>query len=185
MFKRLFARPAETGPAALLYGAAVAQAREPEFYVRLGVPDTVDGRFELVAIHVFLVLHRLKGGGAWADRVGQALFDLMFADMDHNLREMGAGDLGVGPRVKSMARAFYGRVAAYQDGLAAGDEVLSAALRRNLYGTVPSPDDRAIADIADYIRRAAVQLSAVGELDELLAGRARFPSPVRPPAESA
>lgn len=181
MFKRFFARPPEADLAVSLYSAAVAQARRPDFYVGLGVPDTVDGRFELVSLHVFLVLHRLKGGGEASDRLGQALFDLMFADMDQNLREMGAGDLGVGPRVKFMARAFYGRIAAYQDGLAAGEGTLNTALRRNLYGTVPSPADAVVAAMADYLRRGVEQLAAAA-LDDVLIGRVTFPalSPVRP-----
>lgn len=176
MFKRFFARSPEADIAESLYRAAVTQARRSNFYVECCVPDTVDGRFELIALHVFLVLHRLKGGGEAADRLGQALFDLMFADMDRNLREMGAGDLGVGPRVKSMARAFYGRIAAYQDGLAAGAGALDAALRRNLYGTIPSPGDTAVAAMADYLRRGVAQLEAA-TIDDLLTGRATFPEP--------
>lgn len=181
MLKRLFVRPPEADHAMSLYRAAVGQARRPDFYVGFGVPDTVDGRFELVALHVFLVLQRLKGGGGAADRLGQALFDLMFADMDENLREMGAGDLGVGPRVKTMARAFYGRVAAYEGGLVPGDESLGAALRRNLYGTVRSPADASVAAMADYLRRGAALLASAA-LEDLLAGRVIFPAPpqVRP-----
>jgi cytochrome b pre-mRNA-processing protein 3 len=91
---------------------------------------------------------------------------------------MGAGDLGVGPRVKSMARAFYGRIAAYQDGLAAGAGALDAALRRNLYGTIPSPDDTAVAAMADYLRGGVGRLVA-SAMDDLMAGRARFPEPPR------
>lgn len=179
MFKSLFIRLPEADIAASLYRAAVTQARQPDFYVGYGVPDTVDGRFELVALHVFLVLHRLKGGGEAADRLGQVLFDLMFADMDQNLREMGAGDLGVGPRVKFMARAFYGRIAAYQDGLAEeSDRTLNAALRRNLYGTAPSPSDAAMAAMANYLRRGVGQLEAA-TIDDLLAGRVTFPTPLR------
>jgi cytochrome b pre-mRNA-processing protein 3 len=173
MLKRLFDRPPEQSIAAQLYRAVVEQARQPVFYTGLCVPDTVDGRFELVALHAFLVLHRLKGEGAAAQLLGQALFDLMFADMDQNLREMGAGDLGVGPRVKIMAKAFYGRIAAYENGLAATDETLAAALRRNLYGTLaPAPVPMA-TDMAAYLRREAAALAA-SPLADLLAGRLTF-----------
>ena len=82
----------------------MAQARQPGFYRDCGVPDSVDGRFELIALHTFLVLHRLKADATDTEALGQALFDVMFQDMDQSLRELGAGDLGVGPRVKRMAQ---------------------------------------------------------------------------------
>ena len=92
-----------------LYRSVVSQARRPEFYLLVGVPDSLDGRFELNALHVFLVLDRLKQDYPRGAGLGQALHDVFFADMDHSLREMGAGDLGVGKRVKKMAQGFYGR----------------------------------------------------------------------------
>lgn len=126
--KREFIRSADS-----LYLAAVQQARNPVFYAEWGVPDTVDGRFELITLHVFLILQRLKTNRRRADRLGQCLFDTMFADMDRALREMGAGDLGVGKRVKAMATAFYGRVAAYEKALTDPDESLDDAIFRNIY----------------------------------------------------
>src|SRR5687767_4178845 len=131
LFMRGWLRPdAARKSAEELYAAAVAQARRPEFYASLGVPDTIDGRFELVALHTFLVLRRLKGQGQAAE-AGQALVDLFIQDMDASLRELGAGDLGVGRKVKAMAQAFYGRIAAYDSGLAGSAATLEAALRRN------------------------------------------------------
>jgi cytochrome b pre-mRNA-processing protein 3 len=137
-----------------LYAAAVAQARRPEFYASLGVPDTIDGRFELVALHTFLVLRRLKGQGQAAE-AGQALVDLFIQDMDASLRELGAGDLGVGRKVKAMAQAFYGRIAAYDSGLAGSAATLEDALRRNLFGTnpEPGPDPATVSALAEYVRR--------------------------------
>jgi cytochrome b pre-mRNA-processing protein 3 len=135
---KLFGRNTHADAAHALYGAAVARAREPVFYADLGVPDTLEGRFEMISIHVFLVLHRLKqeaGAGELGGPLGQALFDLMFADMDRNLRELGAGDLGVGRRVKTMAAAFYGRIRAYDGGLEAGEDVLADAIRRNVFNS--------------------------------------------------
>lgn len=170
---RLFARRAPEGPARSLYDAAVRQARDPYFYAELGVPDSVDGRFELVALHGFLLMRRLKpiaGGGPLAQR----LFDVMFADMDASLREMGAGDLGVGRRVKTMARGFLGRIAAYEAGLA-DRAALPAALRRNLYGTV-EPAEAALAAMAGYMAAVAEGLEKQPE-SALLAGRASFPPP--------
>ena len=145
-----------------LYERVVAQARQPGFYRDCGVPDSVDGRFELIALHAFLVLRRLKSDPADAGELGQALFDVMFQDMDQSLRELGAGDLGVGPRVKRMAQGLYGRIAAYEDGLsgpAPGREAdLEAALRRNLYGTV-SAEPEQVRAMAAYLRAAAEALT--------------------------
>jgi cytochrome b pre-mRNA-processing protein 3 len=136
-----------------LYAAVVAQARRPEFYARLGVPDSLDGRFELIALHMFLALRRLKAEGEAAS--GQALVDRFVQDMDASLREMGAGDLGVGRRVKAMAQGLYGRIAAYEEGLAQPDDQLEAALRRNLYGTAPEPGpaEAVLRVVAAYVRQ--------------------------------
>ncbi len=143
-------------PARALYSQIVAQARRAEFYTACGVPDTLDGRFEMVVLHTFLVLHQLKRLDA--EDLAQALFDTMFMDMDENLREIGVGDLSVGKRVKQMVSAFYGRVAAYESGLDAKEGVLEAALERNLYGTVEAKV-AALAAMAAYLRREATALT--------------------------
>ncbi len=163
---------AERDAAAALYGAAVAAARRPVFYLELGVPDTLDGRFELLALHVFLILKRLREEGRPAKRLAQALFDAMFDAMDHGLRELGVGDLGVGRRVKTMAKALYGRIAAYEAGLAGGGDVLAAALARNLFGTVAAAP-RQLAVLSAYLRAQAASLAAQS-YGELAAGRVRF-----------
>lgn len=93
-------------PAEELYAAIVERSRDPRFYAAHGVPDSLDGRFEMVALHAYLVLRRLRAGGPAAEQAAQALVDVLFADMDANLREMSAGDLGVGKRVKRMATGF-------------------------------------------------------------------------------
>jgi len=173
MLNRLFGRGGREQAARALYGAIVAQARRPEFYLQGAVPDTVDGRFDLLALHVFLVLHRLRGDGARSAALAQALFDLMFADMDHNLREMGVGDLSVGRKVKTMAKALYGRIAAYEPGL--GDQaVLADALARNLYRGA-AVDRGALARLARYVTAAAAALAGQST-DALLAGQVRFDS---------
>lgn len=180
---RLLRRTPDARPAAAaIYDAIVAQARRPAFYAALGVPDTLDGRFELIALHVFLVLRRLKGEAA-ARGVSQALADRLFEDLDRSLREMGAGDLGVGRRVKTMARATYGRIAAYDAGLSAGDEALSAALKRNLYGTAAPPPE-ALAAVESYLRREAGAL-ARQDAAEIVQGRVAFGAPPEPAAKGA
>ncbi|MGE0650824.1 MAG: ubiquinol-cytochrome C chaperone family protein [Alphaproteobacteria bacterium] len=171
---RLFTRPSETEPADALYGVAVARAREPAFYRDFGVPDTVEGRFEMISLHVYLILHRLKrasGARAHDSILGQALFDVMFADMDRSLREMGVGDLGVGRRVKIMAEAFYGRIRAYDDGLAAGKPALARALARNVLNSSES-EPEGVA-LARYVVNSIHALADVPD-GELARGRAVF-----------
>jgi cytochrome b pre-mRNA-processing protein 3 len=173
----LFRSTRKPAPATDLYEAIVAQARKPAFYAGLGVPDTVNGRFEMVALHAFLVLRRLKAAAPPVAGVGQAVFDTMFADMDLSLREMGAGDLGVGRRVKAMAEGFYGRISAYDSALASADqEALAEALRRNVYGTLKAPDAasaQAVAALARYVSDSANSLASQDDA-ELLAGKPRF-----------
>ncbi|HVJ52372.1 MAG TPA: ubiquinol-cytochrome C chaperone family protein [Aliidongia sp.] len=169
--KNLFGRSPERDAAHSAYSAIVAQAREPAFYRDYGVPDTLDGRFEMIALHAFLVLHRLRGETA-AQRFGQALFDLFFADMDRALREMGTGDLSVGKQIGRMAEGFFGRIAAYQRGLAEAPE-LEEALRRNLYGTVAAPEPTELAFMARYLDRQSKALAAE-PTESIAAGQVRF-----------
>lgn len=166
--------------AASLYRAVVEQSRRPDFYTGYGVPDSLDGRFELIALHMFVVLHRLKDGDEAARRLSQDLFDTMFGDMDRSLREMGVGDLGVGKRVRAMAEALYGRIAAYEAGIAGDDAVLTAALQRNLYGTLKGGEPRATAGAAlcAYLRAAVRELAAQPPA-RLAAGDVMFP-PIPP-----
>jgi len=169
MFRRRRERRAAAQQA---YVAIVERAREPYFYRGWRVPDTLDGRYELLALHAFLVLNRLKRDRAVSRAFAQSLFDIMFADLDRGVREMGATDIGVGRHVKRMARGFYGRIAAYDKGMADESE-MAAALRRNLFGTVPEPGDADIAAVRHYIRRQAAALDAA-PLDRFLAGEAPF-----------
>jgi cytochrome b pre-mRNA-processing protein 3 len=175
LFSPLLSRRArrQREAAALLYGAVVAQARKPVFYRELEVPDSLDGRFEALALHAFLVLNRLKADGAAAAELAQALFDTFFEDMDRSLREMGAGDLGVGRRVKAMAQGFYGRIRAYEQGLADGETALADALRRNLWGTVPAPADAHVAALSRYLKRQRAALAAQ-PMAALAEGRVAF-----------
>ena len=143
-----------------LYGAIVAQARHPALFADWGVPDTVFGRFEMVALHVFLVLRRLKAGAASDAALAQRLFDHFFGDVDRSLREIGVGDLSVGKKVKGFAKGFYGRIVAYDHALDAGDRpALEAALARN----VGDPDDERpveAARLAGYVIRQDAALAA-------------------------
>lgn len=155
-----------------LYLTAVEQARQPHFYAALGVPDSLDGRFEMIVLHVYLILRSLRRHDDPAADIGQRLFDVMFADMDRSLREMGVADISVGKRIKQMAKAFYGRVAAYDAALSAPSTALEQALRRNAYGTAV-PADGQVTTLADYLRGQAADLAEIpGE--RLLRGDFRF-----------
>lgn len=180
VLKTLFRRSHRAQEAgATLYALAVAQARLPAFYQIGGVPDTVDGRFEMISLHAFLLMHRLKALEGGKD-TAQALFDEMFADMDRNLRELGAGDLGVGRRVKTMAKAFYGRVAAYEAGLEGGQAKLREAFTRNLYGTAEAPPEAVEAMAAYAISECAALALALPQ--DLIEGRHGFGPPPSGPA---
>ena len=182
MFTR-FRRDPVREAAELAYRRVVEQARQPGFFIDCGVPDTLDGRFELICLHAFLYLHRLKREQPQAAPLGQRFFDAMFADFDRSLREMGTGDLSVGREINRMAQAFYGRVAAYEQGLTADDAALQAALARNLFGTAPPTAGR-IEAMAGYLRGAAARLSRQAAAD-LLAGRISFGEPPVPADEPA
>jgi cytochrome b pre-mRNA-processing protein 3 len=156
-----------------LYAAAVTAARAPHFYAALGVPDTLDGRFEMVGLHAFLLIDRLRREKPPGAELAQAVFDAMFSDMDVTLREMGVGDLSVGKRVREMWEAFHGRAAAYEAPLAEADEAgLAAVLARNIWRGAPPPAGAA-EDLARLVR--AQQACLAGQaLAVFAAGEARF-----------
>ena len=161
----------------LLYAAVVEKARDPLFYTNLGVPDTVNGRFDMVIIHAMLVLRRLRGGGKLADKAGKALLELLFTDMDQTLREMGVGDMGIGRHIKKMAKALFGRAEAYEAGLDSDDPaMITQALKENLYRQ-STPDDAVIGPMTDYLRRAAAH-AQTESVAEIIAGRINLSVPV-------
>lgn len=132
--KKIFSFSNEKKTAHKLYKTIVKQARKPVFYEQYGVSDTFDCRFDMISLHMILVMRRLKSDNDKTHELSQALFDFMFDDFDLNLRELGIGDMGVLKRVKKMAQAFYGRLHSYDEALDKNDVVqLSKALKRNLY----------------------------------------------------
>lgn len=135
MFRRILQHFRPPDPLRHVYGQIVAQARQPAFYEDIGVPDTVDGRFDMIVLHLVMVLRRLRRDGAAGRDLAQGLVDRFFEDMDHSLREMGVSDIAVPKRMKQMIKAFYGRAAAYEDAFAAEDgAALAAAIARNIFG---------------------------------------------------
>ncbi len=161
---------------ARLYGAIVAQARAPAIYAEYGVPDTVAGRFELIVLHLCLFVGRVRGERAPIRALGQRVFDLFCRDMDHNLREMGIGDLAVPKHMQRVAEAFYGRAGAYDGALAGeGEEALAAALARNVFPDAAEPPAGA-RRLARYVRVARAEL-ARQDGEAFVDGRLRFPDP--------
>ena len=152
----VFRRDPHAATAARLYDLAVRRARDPVFYADLAVPDTPDGRFEMIAIHVHLVCRRLTAEGRDGGALAQTVFDRMFADMDRNLREMGVGDLAVGKRIKRMAQDYFGRAGAVEAGLQAAGETLEEALRRNVYAAAVA--DGQVQALAGYVQAASARL---------------------------
>ncbi len=159
-----------------LYGAAVAAARSPEYYRDIGVPDTLDGRFDLIGLHVALLVRHLRGLPPPGPALAQAVFDAMFNDMDINLRELGVGDLSVGRKVKAMWEAWHGRAVVYETALAQSDQAaLEQALVRNVWRGA-APDAAMVAALGRQVRAQDAHLSRQG-LDDLRRGRVGFLSP--------
>jgi cytochrome b pre-mRNA-processing protein 3 len=164
--KGLFRRTPREPELAPLYGAIVAIGRDPAWYREGGVPDTLDGRFDMIAAALTVVLLRLEAEGEAGRAPAASLTERFVADMDGQLRELGIGDVVVGKHVGKMMSALGGRLGAYRDGLAGGD--LGAALARNLYRGA-DVDRAAVAFSEAQLRKLAAALAEV-PLDRLLAG---------------
>lgn len=175
MILRPFRRSAEACSIASLYGMIVAQARRPVFYADFGVPDTVQGRFDLIVLHLVLLLRRLDGSGEQERLFGQRLFDAFCRDLDGNLREMGIGDLAVPKHMQRFGEAFYGRQAAYLAALASSDaQDFENALTRNI---LEGRKDRGGAARLALYARAAVRELDVQKVDALMRGELALPAP--------
>lgn len=173
-FARWIGRAPEQEIAGRLYAALAAQARTPALYASLGVPDTLDGRFDSLCLHMCLAIRRLGRDRERGGDVARNLYDCMFKDMDASLRELGVGDLGVGKRVREMAEALMGRIKAYGAALDSTDPAaLDAAITRNLLGTLRAPAGASVASLARYVRACDARLAAQ-PLAELLADGPRF-----------
>jgi len=172
----LFSRRDRSRQGAWIYNALVDQARRPQFYELLEVPDTIDGRFDLIALHAGLYLPRLKSVRADGKPLAQAAFDQMFANLEQSLRELGNGDMSVPKKMRDMIQGFYGRAAAYDVALKGGDvAALREALHRNVYrGGEVSPTK--LDALATYVRAAAEALKAADDTD-IIAGTFAWPAP--------
>ncbi|NNE40503.1 MAG: ubiquinol-cytochrome C chaperone [Marinicaulis sp.] len=156
-----------------LYERAVAQARSPALYTEVGVPDTVEGRFEMVTLHVFMILRPLRGEDNKAADIAQKLFDVMFQNMDDSLRELGVGDMSIARKIRTMSENFYGRAGAYDEALkgAAKPDALAHALGRNIFS---NEDASQSVQLAAYVRRAVADVDAQDQ-SRLATGIVNFP----------
>ena len=158
---------------AALYGAIVAQARHPCFYAAYGVPNTINGRFDMIVLHLALLLNRIGAEPIPVRAIGQDVFDLFCNDMDDHLREMGVGDLAVPRKMRRIAEAFYGRHAAYRAAIASDDrQTLEGALARNVF----SGRSNGAGRLASYMRSAARGLAAQ-DAAQIVANRLAWPDP--------
>lgn len=183
--KKLLGRDQDGRIAHDIYIQVVNQARQPAFYLDGAVEDTLDGRFDLIILHLWLVLSRLhalddaeKARAAALGRLEERILAVHFSDMDQALRESGVGDLGVGKKVKAMAQAFYGRARAYDAAMAEHDRTGSAdflreALERNVYRG-RDMDDASVAWLVDYVLRARALIADL-PVERILGGQTRFP----------
>ncbi len=189
-----------------LYASAVAQARQPAFYARLLVPDTPEGRFEMIALHVILLIERLMrqaaaqrgmDRGARAAELAREVQERLFDDMDASLREMGVSDVAVPRRIRKLGVAFYDRMARYHEALARDDaQALKRAILRHIYaatepsvltGRVSSASDGPQRENDESVRQAASALAQYAllarevlkevSLDDLRAGNIPWPAP--------
>lgn len=158
-----------------LYRKLVDISRRPEFYARLGVADSIEGRFEMLVLHCGLVVAELDKSDSDMKACGLALAEGFFADMDRSLREIGITDIGVPKKMKKLAEAFYGRLSSYQDALNNGDRAkLAAAVERNIYsGTAGEALTMAMAG---YIEASAASL-AMADKELVLSGAFIWPEP--------
>ena len=175
MIFQLFRRNDRAGTIRALYGAIVAQARRPAFYLDYGVPDNVEARFDMIALHVILFFRRVRADRDSIRALGQPVFDAFCRDMDHNLREMGVSDVGIPRKMRGLGEAYYGRATTYDRALSApGDEALVAALSKNVFATdlVPAGAFR----LASYVREAVRRLDRQ-DGDALATAVLDFPDP--------
>lgn len=184
--KNLFGLDAEAATARAaaraVYAKAVAQARQPHIYSEFGVPDTPDGRLEMVQLHVILILRRLQRGSEHDQVVGQQLFNVFFRDVDHSLREAGVGDLSVGKWIRKLAEQFYARVAEIETGLETENaSQLQGALDRNVLAAQGWDPSALVAYLQATDKELGRQAADVPAAGGDLVDRLRFePIPANP-----
>jgi cytochrome b pre-mRNA-processing protein 3 len=151
ILSKLFSRKPD--PATALYAAIVASARQEKFYRDMAVPDTLDGRFDMLVLHLYLVLDRLRES---PQAFRQNLTDVFFADLDRTLREMGVGDLSVSKKIRPMAEGYAGRIQAYVTAEKTSELAMAEALQRNVFAGMPNAKTE---ELAGWVKQARAALA--------------------------
>lgn len=172
MFGQLFSRKSKGMPKRdvpyEIYGSLVARARNPVLYRDLGVPDTINGRFDMMVLHVFLLSHRLKDAGEGCRELSQDIFDAFLLDMDRGLREEGVGDTSVPKKLKKMTEVYYGRLRAYEQPIEIGDkEQLMAVINRNIF--TDEHNNSCAQALAEYMTRLHAHIKELA-VEDILKG---------------
>lgn len=162
MLASMFKKNPEKQAGKALHAYIVSASRNPKLYGKQAVPDTLEGRFELILLHTALVIDVLRRDDKPVlNAVSQHLFDSMFDDFDIAMREMGVGDSGVGKKIRFMAEGFYGRAQSYIEALASSDDIqLNLVISKNLLGE-NTPDGRS-SKLVHYVRNAYQSLQNQG-----------------------
>lgn len=154
---RLMRRRSGTSSTDKLYGSIVAQARLPVFYRSISIPDSLEGRFALLSLHLFAVLHRLKGEGAPALALAQELVDWFSKDMETVLRELGVSDLRIPKRVRGLTASSLALLEGYETAYTEGDTAFAASIAASL---PLDPEHAGLSSerLASYLRASVKQL---------------------------
>ena len=136
--------------ATIIYKKIIIQSRNKRFYKELKVPDSLDGRFDLIVLHFFFINTVLNKYEDLEKKLFDEILNLMFKDFDYNLREMGVGDLSVKKKIYHMSEALAGRIKAYENAKKNEKKIINKAIRRNLYGTIKKVDDKCINKMTKY-----------------------------------
>ena len=172
MITQLLSRSPGKAAAARLYAAAAAQSRSPALYRDMGVPDSIQGRYEMLTLHILLLIDRLNGASAEADDVRQNLFDAYVSNLDGALREMGVGDLAVPKRMRKLGEAFYGRAQGFDAAFGALPDLapLAELLKRTAFSETADADATALAHYVASCRDAL----ANSDLRAVIAGKPKW-----------
>jgi cytochrome b pre-mRNA-processing protein 3 len=174
MFRWFAERTARREAAEKIYDSIVAQSRNPVFYVRCGVPDTLSGRFDMLVIHMFIVMQNLKMGGTEGELLGREIVEAFVKEMDSMVRDLGVADLQVPNEVRKIASLFYGQLVVYTEAV---NKKNRAALSDAVWRSFQSGDETAnvaATEIADYIFGAIKNIREM-PLNLLLQGHLNFP----------
>lgn len=176
MFRWFAGRAARKDAAEKIYDAIVAQSRNPGFYIRCSVPDTLSGRFDMLVIHMFVVLQILKLGGREGQLLAQEIVEAFIREMDTMVRDLGVSDRNVPKEVRKIAQLFYGQLLAYSAALQRGNlKGLSTEVLKSFQASEDKTDQPVASDsIALYMQQSIKNIQEM-PLNMLLQGNIRFP----------